>query len=178
VKILIIANQRSGSTIFGQWMAFELGYTFINEPNFPFDISQDNIVVKDIEIAIHSKNIQNSPEKYDKIIGLVRNDTFESSISLLYCEENLNTYDYHGPYSIDQTWKNNRIEEIKKIETLLITRNNHIKSLQNILQCTYENIFQNKDDIVKIKNYLGVEEFKYLKMLDKTNRYRNSKKMI
>ena len=43
-----------------------------------------------------------------------------------------------------------------------------------IFQITYENIFETKMDIDKIKTYVGLNDLKYLHYLDTTNRLRNN----
>jgi hypothetical protein len=175
MRILIIANQRSGSTVLGEWLSYELNYKYINEPDTVEDIIEDNIIVKCLYVAISSKNLNKLFEKYDKIIGLIRKNTDESAISLLYCQENINNYNFHGLYSVDNNWIVDRKEKIKNISNLNRQINFNIKSISGILHCSYESIYQEKNDIELIKNYLNIEKFKYIKMLDLSNRYRNGK---
>ena len=110
MRILIIANQRSGSTILGQWLSYELNYKYINEPENLFEITDLNVVVKSLYIVLPS-NINDLIKKYDKIIGLTRKNTFECAISLLYCQENCIKYPYHGIYNVDDKWISNRNEK-------------------------------------------------------------------
>jgi hypothetical protein len=177
MRVLIIANQRSGSTILGQWLSYELNYKYINEPENPFEINDLNVVVKSLYIAL-PHNINDLIKKYDKIIGLHREDTFECAISLLYCQENPNTYIYHGIYNVDDKWISERKEKIENLSISIEVTNLKLLSINDILQCTYENIYQEKCDIDLIKNYLNIIEFKHVKMLDSSNRYRNEKNNI
>ena len=89
MRILIIANQRSGSTVLGEWLSYELNYKYINEPKIVENIIDDNVIVKCLYVTFPSKNFNTLIEKYDKIIGLTRKNTDESAISLLYCQESL-----------------------------------------------------------------------------------------
>ena len=52
--------------------------------------------------------------------------------------------------------------------------NNFVKEIDNSLQITYEGIYQNKNDIEKVKKYIGINDLKYVDMLDNKNRYRNN----
>lgn len=178
MRILIIANQRSGSTVLGEWLSYELNYKYINEPKIVENIIDDNVIVKCLYVTFPSKNFNTLIEKYDKIIGLTRKNTDESAISLLYCQENINSYNFHGLYVVDDTWILERKEKIESISNLNKEINLNINSISGILQCSYENIYQEKNDIELIKNYLNVDKFKYVGMLDSSNRYRNEKNNI
>jgi hypothetical protein len=178
MRILIIANQRSGSTILGEWLSHELNYKYINEPEILENIIDDNVIVKCLYVTFPSKNFNTLFEKYDKIIGLTRKNTDESAISLLYCQENINTYNFHGLYVVDNIWILERKEKIKSISNLNKEINLGINSISGILYCSYENIYQEKNDIELIKNYLNVDKFKYVGMLDSSNRYRNEKNNV
>jgi hypothetical protein len=178
MRILIIANQRSGSTVLGQWLSYELNYKYINEPEIVENIIGDNIIVKCLYVAISSKNFNKLFEKYDKIIGLTRKNTNQSAISLLYCQENFNNYNFHGLYTVNDTWILERKEKIENLSNSINEINVNLKLINGILQCSYENIYQEKNDIELIKNYLNVDKFKYVGMLDSSNRYRNEKNNV
>jgi hypothetical protein len=181
MKILIIANMRSGSTTLLKWLGKELGYKTINElhnPIFPvnFDLNSENFIVK--EMYHHIKDIKDYKSNFDKVITLTRNDTYDSAISLLFCHEKRN-YDYHSKYKIDDNWIANRINEIHRMQDEFISQNNEIISL-NEFHITYEGIFQTKSDIKKLCDYIGLD-FKKLKakeIINNNNRYRNNTKLI
>jgi hypothetical protein len=181
MKILIIANMRSGSTTFLKWLGMELGYKTINElhnPIFPieFDLDSDNFIVK--EMYHHIKDIPNYTSKFDRVITLTRNDTFDSAISLLYCDEKSN-YDYHSKYKINDNWISDRIYEIHRIEKEFIKQNKDIVSI-NAFHITYEGIFKTKDELTKLCEYLNLDinNLKASELLNNNNRYRNNNKML
>ena len=134
MRILIIANQRTGSTTLGQWLSYELNYRFINEPKTPIEILESDVVVKSLYIALPFKdfNINDLIKKYDKIIGLTRKDTFECAISLLYCQENYIKYPYHGIYNVDDKWISNRKEKIEILSNSIEEMNLKLKLISGI----------------------------------------------
>jgi hypothetical protein len=181
MKILIIANMRSGSTTFLKWLGIELGYKTINElhnPLFPvkFDLNNDNFIVK--EMYHHIKDMPNYIALFDKVITLTRNDTFDSAISLLYCDEKSN-YDYHLKYKINEKWVSDRIYEIKRIEKEFINQNRDIINLGKF-HITYEGIYKTKDNINKLCEYLNLDinNLKATELLNINNRYRNNNKFL
>ena len=57
---------------------------------------------------------------------------------------------------------------------LRIATSLYIKELNPIqLQVTYESIYDTKEDIQRIKDYIGITSTKYEHLLDNTNRLRN-----
>jgi hypothetical protein len=96
----------------------------------------------------------------------------------LYCQENFNNYNFHGLYTVNDTWILERKEKIENLSNSINEINVNLKLINGILQCSYENIYQEKNDIELIKNYLNVDKFKYVGMLDLSNRYRNEKNNI
>ena len=168
MRILIIACQRTGGTVFGQWLAYEKNFLFINEP----ETNQygDNIVVK----KLWNSDMEIIQNEWDKIIGLTRDDTYDAAISSVKA---LTTKKWNSFYDVTNEW----IEENKD---LIINEEQYLKNVVNniqklpILQVKYENIFINKEDIKIIQSYLELKELKYDGMLDNKLRYRNNKKII
>ena len=81
MRILIIALARSGGYQLNEWLALELGYKPIHKPiRTNESIEGDNIVVKYITTDIKDK-IKFDFNNWDKIIGLIRNDTMECAKS-------------------------------------------------------------------------------------------------
>lgn len=181
MRILIIANMRSGSTTLLKWLGIELGYKTINElhnPLFPveFDLENNNFIVK--EMYHHIKDIPNYISMFDKVITLTRTDTFDSAVSLLYCDEKPN-YDYHSKYKINDKWISDRIYEIHRIEKEFVKQNKDIVSI-DAFHITYEGIFKTKTELKKLCEYLNLDinNLKASELLNNSNRYRNNKKML
>ena len=170
---------RSGSTTFLKWLGMELGYKTINElhnPIFPveFDLNGDNFIIK--EMHHHIKDIPNYISKFDKVITLTRNDTFDSAVSLLYCNEKPN---YDSKYKINDKWISDRIDEIHRIEKEFINQNKDIVSI-GAFHITYEGIFKTKTELKKLCEYLNLDinTLKVSELLNNNNRYRNNNKML
>ena len=175
MRILIIALVRSGGRQLNEWLALELGYKMIHEPiRRNASIEGDDIVVKYL-----IGEIQNRTDidllNWDKIIGLVRNDTIECAKSFVYAEQ---IDRWHGGYEMTSEWIEDNKENIIGLESILKNQIDYIKELNPIqLQVTYESIYDTKEDIQRIKDYIGITNAKYEHLLDNTNRLRNRSKI-
>lgn len=174
MRILIIAVARSGGHQLNEWLALELGYKMIHEPiKTNQSIDGNNIVVKYITTDIKDKT-KFDFKNWDKIIGLIRNDTIECAQSFVYAEQ---TNKWHVGYEITNEWIEDNKESIIEVESLIKNEINIIKELNAIqLQVTYEGIYHTKEDIQRIKDYIGITNAKYEHLLDITNRLRNRNK--
>jgi len=175
MRILIIALRRSGGYQLNRWLTLELGYKMIHEPiRSNQSIEGNNIVVKYL-----IDEIQNTEdidlENWDKIIGLVRNDTIECAKSFVYAEQ---IDRWHGGYEMTSEWIEDNKENIIGLESILKNQIDYIKELNPIqLQVTYESIYDTKEDIQRIKDYIGITNTKYEHLLDNTNRLRDRDKI-
>jgi len=175
MRILIIAMGRSGGYQLNEWLALELNYKMIHEPiENKLNINGGNIVVKCLLSEI--KNEKNFDFKnWDKIIGLIRTDVRECAISLTSAaERNV----WRSAYVITNEWILNNIETINQNQRWIESDNNYISNIKEIgLIVTYEGIYNTKEDIQKIKDYIGISNTKYEHLLDNTNRLRNRNKL-
>jgi hypothetical protein len=174
MRILIIALARSGGYQLNEWLALELGYKMIHEPiRTKESIEDDNIVVKYLINEIENiKDIDFS--NWDKIIGLTRTDVRECAISQTKAVE---TKEWQSPYEVSSEWIIKNQNDIKKFEDLIYSRNKLINAINKIeLRVTYEGIYNTKEDIQRIKDYIGITNTKYEHLLDNTNRLRNRSK--
>lgn len=179
MKILIIANPRTGSTVLGRWLGLELKYNFLNEPYYNKSLItlNDNVVIKELyhHFNYENININEIMINFEKVIGLIRTDTIDCAISLIYANENNNNH-VHGKYNISEKWIEKRQDKIQLISKSIEDNNQLIKNIPNILLCRYEKIFQEKLDLNRIKEYIGFsDDFKHTELLDLSNRYRNNK---
>jgi hypothetical protein len=175
MRILIIAMGRSGGYQLNQWLALELNYKMIHEPvNNKLNIDRDNIVVKCLLNEI--KNEKNFDFKnWDKIIGLIRTDVRECAISQTKAVQ---TNEWRNGYEVSDKWILNNIETINKNQRCAGSGNNYISNIKEIgLMVTYEEIYNTKDDIDRIKKYIGMGDLKYEHLLDSNNRLRNRNKL-
>ena len=168
MRILIIALMRSGGYQLNEWLAKELGYKMIHEPiRRNASIEENNIVVKYLVNDIQNRTDVDL-ENWDKIIGLTREDTMECAKSSVYAEQ---TKKWHIRYEMINEWIEDNKENIIKRESNIKNEINFIKELNGIkLQVIYERIYNTKEDIQRIKDYIGIKDTKYEYLLDNRNR--------
>jgi hypothetical protein len=176
MKVAIIAHHRTGSTALSNWLSLELGYKWIDEPLNSHNISynqntftKDNILVKYIyQHFTNQTQIDEIINIFDKVIILTRNNLRECAISIVHANS---SYNCHTKYKIDETWLNNNEKLIENKIYNLTHCNSEIKKITGGLHITYEGIFENKEDIPKLKEYLKLGDLKYTDAIDKKNRY-------
>jgi len=199
MRILIISSYRCGGYSFSNWLGKELDYEMVHEPyNFCYEMQKlrslsiipkdpeyifttNDIIVKfpyqDLE-KINRDDMKNLPEdlinKFDKTIGLTRENLLESAQSMVWARKNNK---WHDTYSMTPEWLENNKEEILTTRNDLLDTNEKIKKL-SILQVAYENIFINKSDISKIQDYLSIKKLRFLNLLDSHFRYRKNNEYI
>jgi hypothetical protein len=171
MRIGIIAIGRSGGYNLSKWIGLETDTEFIHEPlinGIKTDI--DNVVIKwlyDEWIGLKDTPVM------DKWIGLIRENERECAISHIRGKE---TDNWRNGYELSNEWIREREDEIKiEIEIIKgIQKGIHnIKELELIV--SYEGIYNRGEDIQRIKDYIGIENTKYLHLLDSSNRLRKTK---
>jgi len=175
MRILIIALGRSGGYQLNEWLALELGYKMIHEPiRTNQSIEGDNIVVKYLINEIEDRT-DIDYINWEKIIGLTRMDVRECAISQTKA---LQTNEWRGGYEVSNEWiKENEID-INYFEEWVNKQNDYLNTINEIqLQVTYERIYNTKEDIQRIKDYIGITNTKYEHLLDNTNRLRDRGKI-
>jgi hypothetical protein len=188
MRIAIIAHHRSGSNSISQWLSMELGYKWITEPYNMDDeywnhdkeerhqnsLINNNIVVKYIYGQFtDSKQIIEIIKSFDKLIILTRDNVRECAISSLYTKV---TNKYHDKYVLNIDWLNKNENQIEEEMYNINITNNKLKNIKEGLQITYEGIFETKEDIAKLKDYLKLSELRYDNFIDKKNKYTNTKR--
>jgi hypothetical protein len=175
MRILIIAVGRSGGYQLNQWLALELNCKMIHEPvNNKLNIDGDNIVVKCLINEIKN-NMDIDFTNWDKIIGLTRKNTIECAISYAAAAER---NEWRNGYEVTNEWILNNIETINKNQQGIVDETDYINTIKQIgLMVTYEEIYDTKTDIDRIKKYIGLGDLKYHHLLDNTNRLRNRNKL-
>ena len=176
MRILIIAVERSGGYQLTKWLSWEIGYKPIHEPIMtPQSIEGENILAKYLVGEIKdNKDIDLT--NWDKIIGLVRMDTYNSAISQTRALERKK---WHEPYEVSNQWIHNNMELINKNQKVIESNNNYLRSIKEIqLFTTYDGIYHTKEDIQRIKDYIGLKNTKYEYILDNKNRLRKQNKLL
>ena len=190
MRILIICQPRTGSTVFSKWLSKELNFQWINEPfnrenpdskkEIHDSFHNDNIVAKLIyEIGrgewFYDKKIYDIRHlfslNWDHIFILTRDDVSDQAISNAWAGINRK---WHVNYQLNDSWINQNKRIIEKYLNQLEIDKKFLKSIKH-QQITYEGIYQNKTDIEKICHILNIENLKYVSDLSNKNRYRGSK---
>ena len=147
----------------------------IHEPNITNESTEgDNIVVKHLITDIEKEN-DIDYKNWDKIIGLIREDVRECAISQTVA---IQKDQWRVGYEVSDEWiKENEIT-IQHYEGWVNDKIQAINQIKEIsLMVTYEGIYYTKEDIKKIKDYIGISNTKYEHILDNTNRLRNKSKL-
>jgi flavodoxin len=178
MKILIIAFSRSGGTSLMKWVSSELNLRWIQDPTAEHRNENkikeawkfENTVVK-INPWEYETEVQ---KHFDKTIILIRENLNDIAVSL--CKANERNL-WHSQYKIDEAWlkqNENRIKEYEADAERYNKKSLSWKTDDNLL-VTYSGIYETGQDIERLKEYLGLNETKYIKILHPDNRYRTNK---
>lgn len=178
MNVCIVCYSRVGGTSFGKWLSLELDKQYIHEP---FNKNHKELY-EHIDYSENKYVLKLEPHQLDliktdkKIIGLIRENTFDCAISLLH---SLQSDKWHREYTISQSWIDSNIEQIKEIEINIKKENNNIKEMYTDILVTYESIYGNRSDISKLEKFFNVKNFLYVSQyLNPKMRYRNRPKII
>lgn len=176
MRILIITYPRSGGYSLSTWISSELNYIHLHElfsPNHEelLDyIDHDNIVVKEFLFRIDSDFIS----KFDKVIIHKRLNFRDVAISWVYSDNKVGDYKNHKTYELNNDWVERHKDEINRMENWVGKLSEKLDELNiNALRTTYENLFEEKEDVEKVKSFLNMGNLKYLDLLDSKRRLQN-----
>ena len=174
---------RSGGYALLNWIGSQKKYQTIHEPTkdngdmlsiYKMRLlakNKKNIVVKYLISEIEDELDTFDWNNWDKVIGLVRNDTKECAISHYWA---LSSNSWRDCYEITKEWLINNEEEIKEEEFRLQKNKEIISNIPQIeLLVSYENIYQSNEDINKLTHYLDIQKINSYSLLDSRNRLRN-----
>lgn len=175
MKVLIVAQARSGSTSLLKAVGYSSDLMIINEPfrdsdKFADDYrllkDTDNIVVKTVGNWFYRMQELSDPNTlfsmFDKVIGLTRNNVKETTTSYIVADHFNSWRKGQKTHKLSEDEYNKIIlnkykeqyEDVKKIQS-------EIKSF-NIEQFTYEGLFLDKTELDAIEKYLGFSIRSYI----------------
>lgn len=179
LKVLIVAQARSGSTSLLRAVGYSSDLMIINEPfrdspttgstladDYKLLKDTDNIVVKIVGNWFYRMEELSDPNTlfsmFDKVIGLTRNNTEETTKSYLVASHFNSWRKGQKAHKLsEEEYKKiildkyeEQLEDVKKIQS-------EIKSF-NIEQFTYEGLFIDKTELDAIEKYLGFEIRSYI----------------
>ena len=175
MKVLIVAQARSGSTSLLKAVGYSSDLMIVNEPfrdstQFADDYSllkdTDNIVVKIVDNWFYRMEEFSDPNKlfsmFDKVIGLTRNNIEDTTTSYLVASHFNSWRKSQRNFTLSEDEYNKII--LNKYEE----QYNHVKGIQeaiksfNIEQFTYEGLFIDRTELDAIEKYLGFEIRSYI----------------
>ena len=179
MKVLIVAQARSGSTSLLRAVGYGSDLMIINEPfrdspttgstladDYKLLKDTDNIVVKIVGNWFYRMEELSDPNTlfsmFDKVIGLTRNNVEEATTSYLVASHLNSWRKGQKEHKLSEEEYNNiisdryqeQLEEVNKIQS-------EIKSF-NIEQFTYEGLFKDRTELDAIEKYLGFEIRSYI----------------
>lgn len=170
MKILVLSHTRCGSTTLCKWISKELNCELDESPydrkHFNDVFERDNIIRKIVAEEYFPTNEEIN--KFDKVIFLSRKNTIDAAISHISAN---NLQEWHVEYEVTNEW-------ITENKIKIINISNYINRLKMKLNdyagfhITYEDIYENKNSIGKILEYLNIDNPKHLERLNYGNRYR------
>jgi hypothetical protein len=179
MKVLIVAQARSGSTSLLKAVGYGSDLMIINEPfrdsdkfadDYKLIKDTDNIVVKTVGNWFYRMEEFSDPNKlfsmFDKVIGLTRNNVEETTTSYLVASH-LNSW-----RKGQKDHKLSEEEYNKIISDKYEEQYNDVKRIQeeiksfNIEQFTYEGLFKDRTELDAIEKYLGFEIRSYIQTID------------
>jgi len=184
MRILIIAQPRTGSTVFSRWLSKELNYNWLNEPFNSHDkIEIDKVYIENNIVCklIYQENrgewfyddrIKSTEHllslSWDSIFILTRNDVYDQSISKVWGDSNQK---WHENYQITNNWINQNKTNIEKYFKELELEKIKINSFHSN-QISYEGIYETGYDLQKVCSMIGINKMNYFEELSLKNRYR------
>lgn len=170
LKVLIVAQARSGSTSLLKAVGYSSDLMIINEPfrdsdKFVDDYNRikdtDNIVVKIVDNWFYSMEELSDPNKlfsmFDKVIGLTRDSIEDTTTSYLVASH------FNSWRKSQKKFKLSEDEYNKIVLDKYEEQYSHAKCIReqiksfNIEQFTYEGLFIDKTELDTIEKYLGFE---------------------
>lgn len=186
MRVLILTHPRSGGFSLLKYIVNELKYSQFHEPfnnltNVEINsklLVMDDIVVKDFPHHIESKgyNLFDVISKFDKIIVHYRDDDTDTAISLTHAHTNIDGIEkMHQPYNIDDEWMRDKKNNIEEMMVDVKKKSDIVRNLiiNGSLKTTYEGIYNNKSDIPKLLNFLGISSPIHLDILDNRHKLQN-----
>lgn len=170
MKILILSHTRCGSTTLCKWISNELHYVLDESPydrNQFNDVFEKNNIIRKIVVEEYFPTNEEI-SKFDKVIFLSRKNTIDAAISHISAN---NLQEWHIEYEVTDDW-------IKENKVKIINISNYIGRLKTKLNnyvgfhVTYEDIYENKNSIGEILEYLNINNPRHLERLNYENRYR------
>jgi hypothetical protein len=193
MRILICTHGRSGGMGLLAWITREMGpgYNSYHEPDIINNKDlleeingKDNCIVKIFPYwtKYGGIDLDKFVDSFDKVILHKRENKIETAISMAYSEvETLKilksggVIDCHQTYKIDDKWIEDHSDLIQRVinDDRLMNCGLDLIKREDALHTTYEKIFDGKEDVERVIEYLGIKNPEHTYTLDKKYRLRN-----
>jgi hypothetical protein len=184
MRVLIFTHGRSGGKSLLDWISQEKRFYVYHEPYLKDEqilrgvMNDDNIVVKTFPSYLSQYEIDTEEfcRSFDKVICHVRENRLDVAISTARGLElsDKQDFNWHHTYKVDYTWI---LENESKIDDVLDHFSPIYEAIVNLkvdcLRTTYDGVFENKNDISKLLDYLEIKKPIHLDRLDNRHRLRN-----
>jgi len=178
MRILLLTHPRSGGLSLMAWIGHELRCPSLHEPFSNIELIDSvfnfkNVVVKDFPNSIIrcGYDLEEVISKFDKVICHRRESIRDTAISMVRLSDSEQS---HYTYKLDDKW----LEDKRKV---IEEKINEVNDTYGILEelkfdginTTYDGVYNTKEDIKKLTEYLRIKEPAWLDILDNKRRLRN-----
>ena len=175
MKILIYTTHRTGSTSLANYLMIHYDCNYYRDSYFKNGTLEEtlnknkNIIIKFTPLEVDYNSIRHL---FDKCIILYTDNIKEQAESWLFADK---VKKYFEPYVIDDNFLEENKDELEvKIQTIK-NENQKLKTCDNALHITYEELYFSTKGIEEIENYLGT---KFTFKIDSKKKYRDTKKTL
>lgn len=172
MKILILAQSRSGSTSLFRAIRRALKIPTLKEPFCPAKRKTELALNKDLDTIIQYPDLlvkiidnhfyrcsrlshyQNLTQYFDRVIGLTREDDEANAKSYLIAAITRNWFDYTKRPGVEESILEDNFDLYKQCLANSKRRREEILSF-DIYQATYEGLYIRRDQITNLVEYLG-----------------------
>ena len=167
MKILIYTTHRTGSTSLAQFLM----------THYECDYHRGSLLIpppKNIIIKLTPSEFQYNIIKdyFDKRIILIRENTMEQAESRVYADLVEKKF---VPYTIDKKFLIDNKQKIIEMQNIIINENNYLKTCEESLLLTYDEIYNSSIGLIKLEEYLNS---KFSFKINNYKKYRDNSKTI
>ena len=167
MRILIYTTHRTGSTSLAEFLMIH--YQCDYQRRGLVNPAPKSVIIK---LTPTEFKYEDAKDYFHKRIVLIRENIREQAESRVYADLVEKKFE---PYTIDNQFLNENEENILKMMETIKEENELLKTLNDCLHITYDEIYNSPEGIKKLEDYLGT---KFNFVLNNSKKYRNSKKTL
>jgi hypothetical protein len=184
MRILVLTHERSGGLSLITWIASELTCEIIHEPDLTDQtikhkvLTDNDIIVKIFPEHIDPNEFNEFLNTFDKIIIHKRDNVNDVAVSLFYSEEKRDVNkNLHDTYEFDYKCKEDNKDKIEHCKQIVIKKHEILDNINhpNIIRTSYDSIYYNDKDVIKICDYINVINPIWLDVINNKRKLQNGK---